>query len=210
MGGRLIRTHLPWVNATPKTFELLKNPFWNEEQPGALQSTGWYKAWTAVASPYAVRAQSTADIVAAVNFARDNDVKLVVKGTGHDYLGRNCAPRSLLVWTHDMRTITLHDAFLPKGAPAGTTPVEEGVANAFRHGAATEVEIRMQAQSHAHGRAIWILIDDNGHAESGHRSSAGLGTRLLDAAAPDDWTLGPGPAGGMRLSVVVPVGQGAI
>jgi len=88
--------------------------------------------------------------------------------------------------------------------------VEEGVANAFRHGAATEVEIRMQAQSHAHGRAIWILIDDNGHAESGHRSSAGLGTRLLDAAAPDDWTLGPGPAGGMRLSVVVPVGQGAI
>ncbi|MCF8537363.1 MAG: FAD-binding oxidoreductase [Candidatus Nanopelagicales bacterium] len=124
VGGRLIRTQLPWVNATPETFELLKNPFWNEEQPGALQSTGWYKAWTAVASPYAVRAQSTADIVAAVNFARDNDVKLVVKGTGHDYLGRNCAPRSLLVWTHDMRTITLHDAFLPKGAPAGTTPVE--------------------------------------------------------------------------------------
>jgi FAD/FMN-containing dehydrogenase len=123
VGGRLITTSLPWVNATPETFELLKNPFWNEEQPGALQSTGWYGAWTAAASPYAVRAQQTSDIVAAVNFARENNVKLVVKGTGHDYLGRNMAPDSLLVWTHDMRNITMHDAFVPQGAPAGTAPV---------------------------------------------------------------------------------------
>lgn len=123
VGGRLIRTKLPWVNATPETFELLKNPFWNEEQPGALQSTGWYGAWTAVASPYAVRAATTSDIVAAVHFARENGVKLVVKGTGHDYLGRNCAPRSLLVWTHDMREITMHDAFVPKDAPAGTEAI---------------------------------------------------------------------------------------
>lgn len=123
VGGRLITTQLPWINASPETFELLKNPFWNEEQPGALQSTGWYNAWTAVASPYAVRANSTADIVEAVDFARENNVKLVVKGTGHDYLGRNCAPDSLLVWTHDMRTITMHDAFVPQGAPAGTEPV---------------------------------------------------------------------------------------
>jgi len=120
----LITTSLPWVDAAPETFELLKNPFWNEEQPGAQQSTGWYDAWAAVASPYAVRAQQTSDIVAAVNFARDNGVRLVVKGTGHDYLGRNCAPDSLLVWTHDMREITMHEAFVPAGAPAGTDPVQ--------------------------------------------------------------------------------------
>lgn len=124
VGDRLIPTSLPWANATPETFELLKNPFWNEEQPGVQQSTGWFEAWTAVASPYAVRARETNDIVAAVNFARDNNVKLVVKGTGHDYLGRNCAPDSLLVWTHDMRDITMHDAFVPRGAPAGTAPVQ--------------------------------------------------------------------------------------
>jgi len=124
LGDRLITTSLPWADATPETFELLQNPFWNEEQPGALQSTGWYDAWTAVASPYAVRAQQTSDIVAGVNFARDNGVKLVVKGTGHDYLGRNCAPDSLLVWTHDMREITVHDAFVPAGAPTDTAPVQ--------------------------------------------------------------------------------------
>ena len=123
IGDRLIGTALPWRDATPEVFELLKNPFWNEEQPGALQSTGWYQAWTAAASPKAVRAKQVGDIVAAVNFARDNDVKLVVKGTGHDYLGRSNAADSLLVWTHDMREITMHDAFVPQGAPAGTPGV---------------------------------------------------------------------------------------
>lgn len=64
VGGRLSTTSLPWVDASPETFELLKNPFWNEEQPGALHSTGGYGAWMAAASPYAVRAQQTSDIVA--------------------------------------------------------------------------------------------------------------------------------------------------
>lgn len=123
VGGRLVRPSLPWIDAPASVFENLKNPFWNEEQPGAFQSTGWHEAWTAVASPYAVAANSTEDIVAAVNFARDNNVKIVVKGTGHDYLGRNCAPDSLLVWTHNMRDITMHRAFVPDGAPAGTKPV---------------------------------------------------------------------------------------
>ena len=123
VGDRLISTSLPWRDGTPEVFELLKNPFWNEEQPGALQSTGWYEAWKAAASPKAVRAKRADDIVAAVNFARDNGVKLVVKGTGHDYLGRSNAADSLLVWTHDMREITMHDAFVPQGAPTGTPSV---------------------------------------------------------------------------------------
>jgi FAD/FMN-containing dehydrogenase len=123
VGNRLTRTQLPWVNATNRIFQLLKNPFWNEEQPGSLQSTGWFNAWTAVASPYAVRARNTKDIVEAINFARQHKIKIVVKGTGHDYLGRNCAPDSLLVWTHEMRNINVHDAFVPAGAPEGTKPV---------------------------------------------------------------------------------------
>ena len=123
VGNRLIRTQLPWINATKKIFQLLKNPFWNEEQPGSFQSTGWFNAWTAVASPYAVKATSTKDIVEAVNFAREHKIKLVIKGTGHDYLGRNCAPDSLLVWTHEMRDIKMHEAFVPTGAPQGTAPV---------------------------------------------------------------------------------------
>ncbi|NBS41161.1 FAD-binding protein, partial [bacterium] len=96
-----------------------------EEQAGATQSTGMFKAWNSTPSGYAVAAEDASDIQAAVNFARKNRVRVVVKGTGHDYYGRSCGPdESLLIWTHNMRQVTVHDkSFVPKGAPAGTPPV---------------------------------------------------------------------------------------
>lgn len=81
--------------------------FFLESIPSGDQHTGWYKAWTSLPSTYAVVVQNSRDIAAAVNFARDNHLKLVIKGTGHDDLGRSNAPNSLLVWTHKMRDITL-------------------------------------------------------------------------------------------------------
>jgi len=142
--GRLIRPQLAWGPGAPQdVFEKLKNPFYNEENPGATQSTGWLNAWESVASPYAVAAEKPEDIAAAVHFARKNRVRLVVKGTGHDYLGRSCAPDSLLVWTHRMRKVTVHDKFLALGAPAGTSPqqaitVEAGVRWLEAYEAATQ------------------------------------------------------------------------
>ena len=119
--GRLIRPQLAWGPGAPRDiFEKLKNPFFNEETPGATQSTGWLNAWDSAASPYAVAAEKAEDIAAAVRFAREKRVRLVVKGTGHDYLGRSCAPDSLLVWTHPMRKVTMEEAFVPQGAPPGT------------------------------------------------------------------------------------------
>jgi FAD/FMN-containing dehydrogenase len=47
----------------------------------------------------------------------------VIKGTGHDYLGRSCAPGSLMIWTHRMREVTVHDSFVPAGSPADTKGV---------------------------------------------------------------------------------------
>lgn len=93
----------------------LKNPFYIQDQPGGTESAGWLGAWTAAVSAYAVAAESPEDIVAAVKFARRHRLRLVVKGTGHDYLGRSNAPDSLLVWTHKMRKITMHDAFVGGG-----------------------------------------------------------------------------------------------
>src|SRR5262249_17761837 len=55
------------------------------------------------------------DVATAVNFARKNNLRLVVKGGGHSYMGTSCAPDSLLIWTHPMSQITMHDAFVGKG-----------------------------------------------------------------------------------------------
>ncbi|MEY2965149.1 MAG: FAD-binding protein [Candidatus Nanopelagicales bacterium] len=126
VGRRLIRPEQPWARLKPGASVPPKftNPWYLEEQAGATQSTGMYRAWTSRPSGYAVAAESARDIQAAVNFARKHRVRVVVKGTGHDYYGRSCGPRqSLLIWTHNMRQITVHESFVPQGAPAGTPGV---------------------------------------------------------------------------------------
>ena len=49
-------------------------------------------------------------MAASVKFAPLNNLRLVVKGGGHSYLGTSNAPDSLLIWTRSMNTLTLHDA----------------------------------------------------------------------------------------------------
>lgn len=123
--GRLIQVHSPLAEnqIDPELWKSLQNPFTIEEHPWGTQSTGWMDAWSTSASSYAVAAEKTSDIVAAVQFARKNNIKLVVKGTGHDYLGRSNAPDSLLVWTHPMRRVEIVDHFIPQGAPSHTSGI---------------------------------------------------------------------------------------
>src|SRR4029077_20169688 len=83
--------------------------------PGMTQTSGWVDAWMSTPSVYAVAAQSTAHVVAAVDFAREHDVRVVIKGGGHSYQGTSNAPDSLLIWTRGMDHIELLDGFVPKG-----------------------------------------------------------------------------------------------
>jgi FAD/FMN-containing dehydrogenase len=101
----------------------LRNPWAVEDDPGAFHTTGWYGAHVSAHSPRVVAAESAADIAAAVDFAREHGAGLVIKGTGHDYLGRSCAPGALMIWTHRMREVTVHEAFVPAGSPANTAGV---------------------------------------------------------------------------------------
>jgi FAD/FMN-containing dehydrogenase len=40
--------------------------------------------------------------------ARKHKIRLIVKNTGHDYMGRSIAPGSLSLWTHHLKDITYH------------------------------------------------------------------------------------------------------
>ena len=74
-------------------------------------------------------AESTADVVAAVNFARENNLRLVVKGGGHSYQGTSSSADSLLIWTRRMKAVALHDSFVPMGCsvePQPAVTVEAG------------------------------------------------------------------------------------
>lgn len=84
--------------------------------------SGWLDAWTPAASVYAVRARNAADVSAAVNFAREHNLRLVVKATGHSYLGTSNAPDSLLIWTRGMNEVVLHDSFVGQGCAGHVAP----------------------------------------------------------------------------------------
>ncbi|MBO0731598.1 MAG: FAD-binding oxidoreductase, partial [Acidimicrobiaceae bacterium] len=115
---RRVESRLIRVDPTGLEADLaaLANPYYCQERPDTYQTTGWLGAYDTRPSQYAVAVRSAADIAAAVDFARETGVRLAVKGTGHDYLGRSRAPDSLLVWTHHLREVTLHDDFRPKDA----------------------------------------------------------------------------------------------
>ena len=77
--GRLIKPIAPWSSLKAGEMnEDLKNPWYLEEQAGATQSTGMYQAWDSTPSAYAVAVEKVQDIVAAVNFARQNKIRLAV------------------------------------------------------------------------------------------------------------------------------------
>ena len=131
MDGRLIAVHSPLAAcaedpsgaACAEIFSLLKNPYYLGDEAGLTQSLGWADAWTSMPSVYAVAAERTEDVVAAVNFARENRLRLVVKGGGHSYQGTSNAADSLLVWTRRMNDIVVHDAFVGAGCAASQAPV---------------------------------------------------------------------------------------
>jgi len=130
VGGRLIKVDSPLagcagdpaVAACRELLRHLRNPFFIGEQPWATQSSGWLEAWISAPSAYAVAAESAADVAAAVNFARERNLRLVIKGGGHSFQGTSCAPDSLLIWTRRMNRVVLHDAFAPHGCAERTLP----------------------------------------------------------------------------------------
>lgn len=107
-----------------RTFADLKNPYYIGDQPGITQTLGWVDAWTTKPSVYAIAARNADDIAAGVNFARENNLRLVVKGGGHSYQGTSNAADSLLIWTRHMHDVTLRSDFVPQGC-AGAVPPQK-------------------------------------------------------------------------------------
>lgn len=52
---------------------------------------------------------SADDVIATIAFAREHDIRFVVRNTGHDYLGRSTGAGALAVWTHHLKGIEFLD-----------------------------------------------------------------------------------------------------
>jgi hypothetical protein len=56
---------------------------------------------------YAINALGPSDIQQGVKFAKAQKIRLVIRNTGHDYLGRSTGAHALAVWTHNMKSLEL-------------------------------------------------------------------------------------------------------
>lgn len=68
--------------------------------------------------PYSIAIRNASDASIVMKWAVKNKVKLTVKNTGHDYLGRSAAPSTLQVNTHSMSDMSYVPEFVPQGSTA--------------------------------------------------------------------------------------------
>lgn len=52
---------------------------------------------------YAVNISTVAQVQLTINFARNNNIRLVVKNTGHDFSGKSGGAGALSIWTHNLK-----------------------------------------------------------------------------------------------------------
>lgn len=98
-----------------------------------LQSANWESSWDGCGSCdissyidetchqgriplYAVLAESASEIQTAVRFAKRRNLRLVVKNTGHDSMGRSSGPASLQINTNRLKSIETVSDFIPQGS----------------------------------------------------------------------------------------------
>src|SRR3977135_3036689 len=133
VGGNLIPVNFPLDPkdaAATLLSKNLRNPYYIGDQPGLTQTLGWIDAWATKPSVYAVAARKAKATAPAVNFARENNLRLVVKGGGHSYQGTSNAPDSLLFWTRHMHDIEMQTAFVPQGCEDALQPQPAGTVGA--------------------------------------------------------------------------------
>ncbi|RAK96029.1 FAD-binding domain-containing protein [Aspergillus ibericus CBS 121593] len=136
--GHLVRVrpighicHEPFYNRTScnELARLQSDANWRAAQPGALQSFNWenwpqkHESCAIEANPnstcqqgripwYSAVVHSVDEIQEAVRFAKQRNLRLVIKNTGHDSCGRSGAPYSLQILTNRLKNITFHNDFV--------------------------------------------------------------------------------------------------
>jgi hypothetical protein len=68
---------------------------------------------------YVINAKTVLDIQIGLNFARNDGVRLVIKNTGHDFVGKSTGAGSLSIWTHNMKDITYYDNYVDESGYKG-------------------------------------------------------------------------------------------
>jgi hypothetical protein len=58
-----------------------------------------------------IKAKTVAHIQAGINFAREKNLRLIIRNTGHDFLGRSVGWGALVINTHGFKDITFKNQY---------------------------------------------------------------------------------------------------
>ena len=113
---------------------------------------------------YVIDAHGPEDVQAGVKFAAKTGVRLIVKATGHDFLGRSTAPGALSIWTHNIRGASYSASFQPEkcdrsslaGKKALTYSAGEQMSNVYAFAKSNAVTLVAGADPNV-GIAGWML-----------------------------------------------------
>lgn len=111
------------------------NPFSSADSPCTL---GYYPV-------YSIKATSAEDLIQGVLFAKKHFIRLVIRNTGHDYLGKSTGAHSLVLWTHHLKSIELIKKYSSPGS-SFTGP-------AIKIGAGVQA-IKAYEFAHSHGLMV--------------------------------------------------------
>lgn len=68
---------------------------------------------------YSVNATSASQVQLAVNFARTLNLRLVIRNTGHDFLGKSTGAGALNIWTHNLKKMQFIENYKSAGSYKG-------------------------------------------------------------------------------------------
>ncbi|CAA7267512.1 unnamed protein product [Cyclocybe aegerita] len=92
-----------WTNETCSLYSF---------NPSATCTRGYY-------GDYVIMAKTREHIQAGVDFARDRNLRLVIRNTGHDFMGRSTGYGSLIINTHSFKSVSFTTQYAGPGSYRG-------------------------------------------------------------------------------------------
>ena len=85
--------------------------FWTNETCSPFASGGAATCTRGYYGDYVILAKTRDHIKAGIDFARNNNLRLVIRNTGHDFMGRSTGWGSLIINTHSFKTVEFVENF---------------------------------------------------------------------------------------------------
>ncbi|KAJ5632856.1 hypothetical protein N7490_009195 [Penicillium lividum] len=112
--GECVALKVNWTNPSSYFVDPINimSPYWLNNSCSPFTSHNASCTLGNIAS-YAINVSSAADVQAGLNFAQDHNIRVQVKNTGHDFLGRSTGAGSLALWTHNLKDISFFNYSSP-------------------------------------------------------------------------------------------------